>query len=199
MTDLPAFYDDLDAVLAEAWRLAETGVRDRAGAFHAPALATLGLDGRPRARTVVLRAADRAHRILRFHCDRRSDKFAEIGAEPRVALHAYDRGLKIQVRFEGLASLHVDDAEADAAWEGSREASRVCYGASPAPGEAIPEGGAFLLPREAEEIAAGRANFCAVLVAVERLEFLYLAFAGHRRARFGWDGQGRLTAGWLAP
>ena len=47
---------------------------------------------------------------------------------------------------------------------------------------------------------AGRDNFCAILCTAFELEWLYLAAAGHRRARFAWSESGALTtATWLAP
>lgn len=195
----PDWYDRLDATLAEAWRVVEEGPRDRRSPFHAPTLATIGADGRPRARTVVLRGADPAVRTLRFHCDRRSDKAAELEADGRAALHGYDPAAKVQIRLEGRASLHLDDAVADAAWAGSRPVSRLCYGTVPGPGAVLAHGGGYALPEDEAQAAAGRENFAAVQVRVERIEFLYLAFAGHRRARFAWDEAGRLDAAWLVP
>lgn len=187
---------DLDSVLRHAWALLARGVADRRSPFHAPMVASIGPDGGPRARVVILRGCDPSARLLRFHTDRRTDKAAELQARPAVALTGYDAGAKIQIRVEGRASVHFDDAIADAAWEGSRSFSRICYGTDPAPGTVLAEAGAFSLPSAVDEIAAGRAHFSAVQVKVERLEWLYLAHAGHRRARF------ELASGegvWLAP
>ena len=186
---LPAFHDDLDAAFAAVWRLLADGVALGRSAFHAPSLATLDGAGRPRSRTVVLREADAAAGLLRFHCDRRSDKAAEIAAAPFCALHAYDRAAKVQIRIEGRARLHCDDAVADAAWDGSRAMSRVCYGVAPAPGTALETGGGYALPDEAEA-ALGRPNFAAVLLRADALDFLYLDRRGHRRAGWRRDGEG---------
>jgi pyridoxamine 5'-phosphate oxidase len=195
----PSFYDDLDGTLAEAWRLIARGVADRRSPFHHPTVATLGLDGFPQARTVILRGCDVASRTLRFHTDARSMKAREIGADGRAALHFYDPGVKIQIRVSGTATLHTSDAAADAAWTGSRVFSRQCYGIAPGPGTGIAMGGGFSLPDVTDDAtAAGRANFAAITIGVARLEWLYLAAAGHRRARFAWDS-GALDAGWLAP
>ena len=194
----PAFYDDLEASLAELWRLlGEGAARGRSG-FHLPALATLAPDGRPRLRTVVLRAADREAGTLRFHCDRRSAKAAELAAAPACALAAYDADAKVQIRVEGTANLHTDDAAAEAAWAGSRAMSRVCYGAAPAPGTALPAGDAYTLPDEAAATEVGRPHFAAVVVRAAALEFLYLDRRGHRRAGWRRDGDG-WVGGWLAP
>lgn len=194
----PVDRDDLHATLAEAWRLIADGVTDRRSPFHTPTVATVGLDGRPRSRTVVLRAAERDSRSLRFHCDARSDKFAELGREPRVTLHVYDASAKIQVRAEGQATLHTNDSLADAAWEASRPASRIVYATEPAPGTPIDEGAAFTLPVDDAAVAAGRANFAAVAVRIETLEILHLASAGHRRSRFTVAAD-RVEGRWLAP
>lgn len=194
---LPPFYDDLDATLAEAWRLLVSGAGDRRTGFHTPVLASVRGDGRPAARTVVLRSVDPDLRSLRFHTDRRSMKFEELAAEPRVSMHFYDPTAKAQLRVDGLASRHAADELADLAWRQTRPMSRVCYRVSPAPGlpienptEAVTEG--------AGENADGRENFAAITVAVETIEWLYLAARGHRRARFRWQ-DGALDATWLVP
>ncbi|WP_375455541.1 pyridoxamine 5'-phosphate oxidase family protein [uncultured Methylobacterium sp.] len=189
---LPAFHDDLAAAFAELWRLLADGVVQGRSAFHAPSLATVDAQGRPRIRTVVLRAADAAAGTLRVHCDRRSDKAAEVAAHAAVALHAYDRAAKIQLRIEGRAGLHADDALTDAAWEGSRAMSRVCYGIAPGPGTGLDSGGAYTVPDEAAALTIGRPNFSAVVIQAEALDFLYLDRRGHRRA--GWRREG---AGWI--
>lgn len=195
----PSFYDDLDGTLAEAWRLLARGVADRRSPFHHPVLATVGPDGAPEARTVILRGCEPAAKALRFHTDARSAKVAELAARPRASLHFYDPAAKIQLRIRGEATLHRDDAVADQAWAGSRLFSRQCYGIVPGPGQPIDAGGAFSLPETTEEeTAGGRAHFTAVVVAVKSLEWLYLATGGHRRALFAFDGGGP-PARWLAP
>jgi hypothetical protein len=196
---LPSFYNDLDGTLAESWRLIARGMADRRSPFHHPTLATLGADGRPRLRTLILRGCDVQERSLRLHTDTRSEKVSEIGLDPRVGLHFYDPAAKIQLRIEGSATLNTDNAVADAAWAGSRLFSRQCYGIAPGPGTAIAAADDFALPETSDAgTAPGRANFCAIKVQIESLEWLYLAAAGHRRALFRWPDE-RQQAGWLAP
>jgi pyridoxamine 5'-phosphate oxidase len=195
---VPGWYDDLVGTLAEAWRLLARGAADRRSGFHTPMAASLGRDGRPRARVIVLRGADPQTWTLRFHTDRRSEKFGELLADPRIALSGYDAGNKIQMRIEGRATLHTDDALADAAWLGSREMSRAVYGILPGPGQELVQANAFTLPGQSDEIAAGRSNFCAVTVQAETLEWLYLASSGHRRALFERRGRA-VTSNWLSP
>ena len=195
---LPPFYDDLDLCLAEAWRLLAEGAARAKSGFHLPALATLDAAGRPRVRTVVLREADRTSGSLRLHCDRRSDKAAEIAANGACALSAYDPETAVQIRVEGTATLHTDDAVADAAWAGAMAMSRVCYGTDPGPGTAIARGDAYSLPDAEAALTRGRPHFAAVRVRAEHLDLLYLDRRGHRRA--GWRRDGEAWTGtWLVP
>ena len=188
--------DDIDEVLVSAWRLLARGTADWREGFHTISAATIGLDGRPRNRTVVLRGVDSLTRTLRFHCDRRTGKCAELSADPRIALLGYDPHTGVQLRVEGMATLHTDDAVAEEAWSRSLPSNRINYGSVPAPGEIIRTGGDYALSAAGEE--GGRSEFCAILVRMESLEFLHLAREGHRRARFRWDGA-RIEATWLVP
>lgn len=191
MKPRPAFADDLAATLAEAFALLARGVADRRSPFHTPTLATIGLDGAPRARTLVLRGFDPAARTLRLHTDARSAKAQEVLADPRAALHAYDARAQVQIRLQGRVTLHRADALADAAWAGSRPFSRMCYAVEPGPGSP-----AALPPPAPRDPEAGRAHFTTLLFAFDRLEWLWLDAAGHRRALFTF---GPDDAGWLVP
>jgi hypothetical protein len=195
---LPSFYDDLDGFRAEGWRCLADGVGHRHSPFHTPSLATVDAAGRPRLRTVVLRAAEAGAGTLRFHCDRRSDKAREIAENGLAALHVYDGRAKLQLRVEGRARLHHDDALADAAWAAALTMSRVCYGVEPAPGTALAAGDAYIMPYEDPEARLGRENFCAVVFTAERLDLLYLDRRGHRRAVFSREGEGWMGT-WVAP
>ena len=194
---LPAFYDDLDLTLSEAWRHFSDGVLRRNDPFHTPTLATIGSDGQPHLRTVVLRGADAGHWVLRFHTDVRSAKVSEIDANPAIAVHAYDPDSKIQVRMMGEAAIHRDDCAADEAWHNSPPGCRRIYrGLSDCGGTLLsPYDVAGERPGSAE---VGRENFCVVLCRMRSLEWLYLAARGHRRARFVRQGE-RLSGTWLVP
>lgn len=194
---IPSFYDDLDQTLAEIWRRLARGAVDRRSGFHAPALATVGADGRPEIRTVVLRRADPTSAKLFIHTDIRSAKTSEIVADPRVSVHFYDPSAKIQLRLAANASLHRGDAIAATAWERTQRMSRICYQIMVPPGSSIahPADIAF----DAEQTRDGAASFCVVALAVTAIEYLYLAAAGHRRARFAREPDGPFRGGWLVP
>lgn len=194
----PRYYNDLEATLAEAWRMLVRGAADRRAAFHTPVLASLRGDGRPAARTVVLRDLDPDRRRLRFHTDRRSMKFAEIAAEPRVSMHFYDPAAKVQICIDGRAARHAEDALADLSWDRTQPMSRNCYRVSPGPGSPIGDPSQAVSGGTVGDDEAGRENFAAITVAIDTLEWLYLAAQGHRRARFHWAGE-ELIATWLVP
>jgi pyridoxine/pyridoxamine 5'-phosphate oxidase len=195
---------DLDALRREVWQLLSEAVRSGKAPFHTPVLASADAAGAPRARTVVLREADAAHRRLRFHTDARSHKVAELTGDPRVELVFYDRERRVQVRAGGAATVHRGDDVARAAWEEATLWARRCYLASPGPGSpaGAPTSG---LPAELEERApaameseAGLAHFAVVRVEVTQLDRLDLHHTGHRRASWRWDGEG-WRGTWLIP
>ena len=120
-------YDDLPATLTEAWARLARGVKDRRSGFHTPVLATIGPDGAPQARTLVLRAVDPQTRQLRFHTDWRSHKALAVAQNPRVAVHAYCVTAKIQLRLTGRAIHHAPNTQiARTAYDRSQEKSKVC-------------------------------------------------------------------------
>ncbi|NNM01411.1 MAG: pyridoxamine 5'-phosphate oxidase [Gammaproteobacteria bacterium] len=186
----------LEQVLADCWQRLNDGVTDRKSPFHTPSVATVTAAGTPSCRTVVLRACDSAGRRLRFHTDRRSAKVDELARAPALALHVYDPAAKLQLRISGEAGLHYDDEEADAAWAAARAMSRECYRVEPGPGTPIAS------PGQADGVTlepdTARGNFVVVWVQLTCFEWLYLAGAGHRRARFRWD-EGMPHGEWLVP
>ncbi|WP_137124281.1 pyridoxamine 5'-phosphate oxidase family protein [Roseomonas sp. HF4] len=183
-----------EGALAQAFALLARGVADRRSPFHTPTLATRGTDGTPNLRTVVLRAFDPAARRLRIHTDRRSAKAAEVLTEPRVMLHGYDAGARVQLRLGAKATLHLDDAVADEAWTASRAMSRLTYATEHPPGAEV-----AAPPASPAEVGTARDNFAVLVLRMDSLDWLLLAHAGHRRARFAWDAAGRLAASWVAP
>lgn len=194
--------EDLPAILAHAWSLLVRGGADRRSPLHTPAVASVDADGLPQARIMVLRKADPAAAILRFHTDARSPKVAQLDGRP-VSVLGYHPGENIQLRISGTARIGRDDAEVDGIWNQSTTFARRCYMAQQPPGTPLP-GPASGLPEWIEgqqpteaQIAPARPNFAVLWVAVTAIDWLHLANSGHRRAVFrsgdGWAGE------WVAP
>ena len=192
----PSWYDDLEGTLAQAWRLVSRGAKDRRAEAHTPAVSTIGLDGAPQVRTVVLRAADPTARTATFHTDARSAKIEEIARDGRCSLLIYERSAKAQVRLQGRAVAHIDDAVAEEAWARTRPMSRICYHVTTAPGAALDDSNAPAFDPAATN--DGRDHFACVVLHVEEIEWLYLHYAGHRRAKFSWLEDGWQKT-WLIP
>ncbi len=196
--------DDLDVVLADIWDRLSNGAGDRRSAFHTPVVASVDEEGAPQQRVMVMRAADPEKRLLRFHTDVRTPKVMQLGRTATVSVLGYDPAAKIQIRLNGVGRIERDTDVADAAWEASAPSSRRCYLAEAGPSavSAVPTSGlpsAFENRVPAlEETHAGRAHFSVLIVEAQKLEWLYLAADGHRRAAFthsaaGWAGH------WLIP
>jgi pyridoxamine 5'-phosphate oxidase len=186
----------LESAEHQAWTLLRRGSADRRHGFHHPVVATIGDQGQPSARVVILRAASPEERTLRFHTDARTPKWQDLHKDSRIALCFYDHGARTQVRITGKATLHVQDDQATKAWGGSQSMSRVCYSINPAPGTVLTEPSGYTLPGAPEEAAAGFVNFTAVVIAVETLDWLFLQQARNRRAMFDYPND---TRSWLAP
>lgn len=73
-------------------------------------LATVGADGQPSARLVLLKAVD--ERGFVFYTNLRSRKGRDLAANPRAALTFHWQPLEVQVRVEGTVE-QVSDREAD--------------------------------------------------------------------------------------
>lgn len=202
MTDQPAIpQSNLDAIAADLWsRLAGAAAR-RSSPWHTPVVGTADGD----LRVMVLRDVNPAAGTLRFHTDVRSPKVAAVTASHRAAVLFYDPGAKLQLRCSGTAAIARKGAVADAAWAASSPASRRCYLAPVAPSlrADTPTSG---LPGEFEgrlptlgESEAGRDNFATLVITLDRIDWLYLAHDGHRRAQFERADDGHWAAGWLVP
>ena len=185
-----------DQLFDAAWAAFEAGAAPGRAAFSMVAAATTDPNGRPEARTVVLRRANRGQRRLAFYTDLRSTKIAALRASPRIVILGYDPAAGFQARAEGAALIYEDGAEKAAAWRGVAAHSRLTYRHAHAPGAPVtsPEDGFSHRGGEAEAFA----RFAVVSIDVDALDILRLSEAGHRRAAFAWEGD-RWSGGWIAP
>lgn len=206
MTDeLPSFYNDLGLSLDAARMLIITGAQDRHSAAHVPIVATIDDHGAPSQRVMILRECDWENRRLRFHTDIRSDKVAQIGGNIAASVLIYDEAAKLQLRMTGTAQI-VTGPGTQPAWQQSAPFARRCYMADRAPGgvSSVPTSGLpawieGIKPSE-EQLAPARENLALLHVTFRRIDWLYLAHAGHRRAVFEWNDTADAWHGqWLVP
>jgi len=119
---------------------------------NAMVLGTADADGRPSARTVLLKAAD--DRGLVFYTNLRSGKARDLAANPRASLLFAWRALQRQVIVLGAVE-HVDVAEADAYFASRPRGSQLGALASP---QSEPIGDRATLERAWAELAADYAD-----------------------------------------
>ncbi len=167
--------------------------RSRHGGFHTPVVASVGPDGLPEVRTVVLRNAARDRAELTFHTDRRSPKIAQLKTQPRVQWLFYDAHARTQLRIDAFAEIFADGPVKEARWEASHPMSRECYRVALPPSTEVdrPES----IP---EPLPDGHEHFSVVRTRVVSIDWLYLHHEGHRRARFDY-GEAGIRASWLVP
>ncbi len=189
---------DWDAATADQltaiWAHLTRGAADKKSPFNRPAVATIGADGAPAVRTVVLRSTQPGHRILAFHTDVRSTKVSELRARPQLCWHFWNSGLSLQLRISAAAVLHARNGLAEAAWASLHAGSRATYCQAIAPGT---ERQTRSLPAPTNE-AEGFENFVVVATQVRVIEALELAQPEHVRAQFTHDN-GAWSRVWLAP
>lgn len=111
-------------------------------------LSTVGPEGRPSARAVLLKGHD--HRGFVFFTNKRSRKGREIAENPAVALTFVWPAIHRQIRIEGIAS-EVTDVESDAYFVTRPAGARIGAAASPQ-SEVIPD--RAWLERRMEELRA---------------------------------------------
>ncbi len=197
------YYNDLDASLTQAWQWLQQGARDRHSPMHTPVVATVTEQGLPEARVMVLREADQAHARLRFHTDVRSDKVRSINNGAPATVLAYDPAEHVQLRLYGTAHIDRDSPAREAAWARTSLYGRRCYlgdigpgGRAESPTSGLP-GHLEGIEPTTDQSAPGLAHFALLWVSILRIEWLFLAHGGHRRAYFelsdNWQG------GWLIP
>ncbi|MBF5013071.1 pyridoxamine 5'-phosphate oxidase family protein [Burkholderia pseudomultivorans] len=190
----------LSATYDRLWSCIESGVGAPRSPFTMLQLATLGIDGAPKVRTVVLRQVCRDTRRLSLHTDVRSEKVAELRRDPRVALVGVDLDALVQIRVEGIASICDDEAERRALWQSSRPHTLLLYRAPLPPGTPVesPDDAHLAANQGSAATDDGYANFCVIHVTATRIDWLELAHAGHRRAVFDLSDDG-YAGRWVAP
>ena len=204
-TTLPDYYHDLNAVLPQVQAMLEEGASSRHVAAHAPVVASLDANGGPSQRVMILRECDWANQRLRFHTDTRSNKVAQLDTRDQMSVLIYDKEAKLQLRLTGTGWAE-KGTNADLPWKSSTPFARRCYMAKAAPGSisdaptsGLPEWIEGKKPEE-DQLLDARANFSILMFAFDRIEWLYLANSGHRRAAFSFDHDSAVWSGdWLVP
>ena len=168
---------------------------DRKSPMHTPVVATADAD----ARIMVLRDFNPDALVLRFHTDVRSPKTSVIGDGAPLGILFYDAEAKVQIRCRGTGRIESATSQVEQFWNASDTFARRCYlGAPPGehraePSTGLPHWVEGVRPTE-EELEPARANFGALIVEVETIDWYCLSSSGHRRAILERD-----SATWVTP
>ena len=171
------------------FRPIERAAKDKASDLRWCQMATTGLDGTAKLRTLVLRGTDRdAHQLL-FYTDRRSPKMAEIQARREVSCLFFSSAQQVQYRFSGIATIHIKNSLWQRHWDRLKPYARRDYASARAPGLTGETDYADALAIE---------NFALIACRFTQLDWLSLSREGHQRYIFSWTGD-TLTRNKIVP
>lgn len=168
------------------WRSLERGADDPRHAMHLLTLATAGVDGRPSARLMTNRGADRLSGRLWFYTRTDMPKVADLKAGPWVCVMGYDAAAGVQVRVFGQASVHTGDDLSEQHWAHVASVAKWLYEAAADAGPS-PAGVDPRFPLDRAKLTAGlskrsRARFGVIEVKAETIDWLQAGERGQLRA-----------------
>ncbi len=167
------------------------GALDSKHPFRYVNLGTIGKSG-PEVRTVVIRSVSQELGFL-IYTDSRSEKVAELTANPMATLNFYHAQKRVQIRVKVKVEIHHQDELSKDFWNRVQGEAQKAYASTLAPGTPIPapEAG-FDWPEVMDD------RFFTVLKVIpESIEALQLNGLRHLRILFSksesWEGK------WLVP
>lgn len=191
---LPNLYKNIDETLESAKLILSEAVPNTQTLFHTPVVSTIH-ENKIVSRVMVLREFNFDKKILRFHTDNRAAKIDNLTKNPSSTVIGYDADLKIQIKMQGQAKVHIDDEVAKIAWNESTPRSKKCYSVKGGSSKKIENPGDYDITNF--EVEDGYQNFAVIIFNFLSLEFLYLKSSGHRRALHDWYDDYSST--WLVP
>ena len=197
----PSYYEDFSEIKKKIWSLLDNAVKDRSSPFRIPVFACGNqndIDGR----IVVLRKSDQTNNLVQFHSDIRSDKIEKLKKNSKAAMLFYDKEEKIQVRLKVECLVNRNNNVTKESWSKTQHISRKCYLVDNGPGTESDTPTSGLKPEldnfefTMEQSEEGYKNFTVIQCKIKKIEWLYLAAKGHRRARFDLENN---KENWLVP
>lgn len=178
-----------DNLVTKVWQELTRATNDRHHEWRTPALASIGVDGTPQVRSIVLRHADPALWTLQAYTDSRSPKYQELITCGRAQLMFWSKRRRWQLRVTVEASVHNDGKIVDIAWSRMHDSkSSKDYLSHLAPGSVI----AINHVNKACSSRSVNNHYLAVLCfQVVSMDWLELGKDLHRRAHI--DSSGIVT------
>ncbi|PCJ96898.1 MAG: pyridoxamine 5'-phosphate oxidase [Flavobacteriaceae bacterium] len=154
----------------------QAGVDQKKHPFGFFTLGTVGLDRLARLRMVMLRAVGDDLQLV-FYSDKRAKKVTHIKENNKVSLLFYHPEKFIQLKIEGIATIHSNFEGKHTLWNILAEDAKKNYSTSLAPGSTIkaPENIKYLDDDN---------HFCQIKVEPFKIEYLKIQSPSHIRVRF---------------
>jgi len=184
------------------WEKLLEGTKKSSSAFHLANISTINLSGYPTSRTIVVREIDKSKFRIFFNTDIRSNKWEELKNNSHATLHLYDNKLKTQLRIFGKTILHYKNNIWEKAWQNTKINSRECYASPRSPSTYI--NNPNIIDEEFNKLKKSdlnkyNKNFGRVEINIKYIDWLYLKYSGHRRAKFIYKNNNKVISKWLAP
>ncbi len=197
-------FDSLKDALNWSWHLLFRATQQRQSQFRIPSIATVGIDGLPSNRKVVLREVRMAERQLYFYTDFRSAKVADLQQQPLLSWLFWDARRQLQIRVKARAQLHRGDELAKDKWQRIPVPARKDYASITGPGQPLEAPDSDLPPQwQSESLDQSLTeyafeHFTVVVSTAEALDVLLLHRKGHQRVQFNWQDS-EWQGEWLTP
>ena len=181
-------FQKLNDFLDFGWAQIYRGKADKKSPARHPTFVTSSQDGRPNARTLVMRRRDRKNNQIEFHTDTASSKILVLKENPRAGIHIWLPKVQLQIQMDVVVAVKLGD-DTMPYWRDVPTNSRVAYGTIPTPGTAI--GSPF-----AYDHAPDQKRFAVLVCDIQSIQLLLLGVK-HIRAYYkkttNWQGE------WLSP
>jgi len=182
------WFETTEGLWGKLWSTLGRGVADAKHPARTPTFATVSPDGRPEARTVVLRHADQASGTVIMHTDLYSDKVKSLRIAPFAALHIWVPKQNLQIRLQANVVIQSGD-QVRTLWDKIPDHAQQSYGVTPAPGAPIKTALDYVKKPDP-------ATFAVLVCSLTHVDLVHLG-EDHRRVSFSrdhdWQGQ------WLSP
>lgn len=173
--------------LAELWENLTQVQKLRHHEWRTGSFATVGLDGRPVVRTVVLREFIPTHQAIAFYTDERSPKIKQLTANPFAELMLWSPKQQIQIRLSGRCHLECwqqgPSQRLQDIWKTiEHRPSATDYLSPSAPGSSFQD-------LDHHEDRPAHPHLARILLEIEGYDLLFLDRSGHRRYSLSREGE----------
>lgn len=192
---------ELAGPFSHVWKSLREGANPGPSPFSRAQVATIGIDGSPKLRNIIIRRTSEESNEVTFYTDIRSSKISEIKANPQIALVTCNFERNLQIRLEGTAIALSEGRIKETAWSSIHEHSRALFRNPLTPGIPISHPSKINPKSHYSDTSVdnkGYENFCVVVISVLRIDWLDLSEEDHKRIAF-YRNSSDWYGGWIAP